>query len=113
MHQRQRSKAGGDDWMASRLGVLTEITVKVLPAAEDTRTLLISGPPAAAAVRMMTSVLQSTADVSAACHVPSNVIVGKQINEATTAFRLEGVAPSVDFRLSRLREQLGARRARG
>ena len=93
------------------LAVLTELTVKVLPAPEDTRTLIISGQTASDAVRTMTSVLQSTADASAACYVPRNVhknvpTSGVAADSASTAFRLEGVSPSVEFRLARLREQL-------
>ena len=95
------------------LAVLTELTVKVLPAPEDTRTLIISGQTAADAVRTMTSVLQSTADASAACYVPQNVhkdvpTARGAADSASTAFRLEGVSPSVEFRLTRLREQLAS-----
>jgi glycolate oxidase FAD binding subunit len=91
------------------LAVLTELTVKVLPAPEDTRTLIVRGQTAANAVRTMTSVLQSTADASAACYVPQDVPApGVAANSASTAFRLEGVSPSVEFRLARLHEQLAS-----
>jgi glycolate oxidase FAD binding subunit len=91
------------------LAVYTEITVKVLPAPADTRTLLISGLAADAAVRAMTAVLQSTADASGACHLPSGIDVpGKPLNDSVTAIRLEGVTPSVEFRLARLRDQVTA-----
>jgi glycolate oxidase FAD binding subunit len=99
------------------LAVMTELTIKVLPAQEDTRTLLVGGQAAAEAVRTMTSVFQSTADVSAACYLPQGVSVpgtgdagavrGHVAGHASvTAFRFEGVGPSVEFRLSRLRQQL-------
>jgi glycolate oxidase FAD binding subunit len=95
------------------LVVLTEVTIKVLPAQEDTRTLILCGQSAADAVRTMTSVLQSTADVSGACYLPPGVSVPSLVaavpnaaDAAITAFRFEGVGPSVEFRLSRLREQL-------
>jgi glycolate oxidase FAD binding subunit len=93
------------------LAVLTELTIKVLPAPEDARTLLVSGMTTADAVRAMSSVLQSTVDASAACHLPSGIDVpGKSAaTESTTAFRLEGVTPSVTFRLARLRELLTER----
>jgi glycolate oxidase FAD binding subunit len=91
------------------LAVYTEITVKVLPAPENTRTLLVNGLTAAAAVRAMTTVLQSTADASGACHLPAGIDVpGKSLNDSVTALRLEGVTPSVEFRLARLRDQLTA-----
>ena len=92
------------------LAVFTEITVKVLPAPQDTRTLLVHGLAAPESVRAMTAVLQATADASAACHLPPGIAVpGKPVAELTTAFRLEGVTPSVEFRLSRLREQLSGK----
>lgn len=91
------------------LAVLTEITVKVLPAPEDTRTLVVSGLGTHDAVRAMTSVLQSTADVSGACYLPAGVDApGIATDESATVFRLEGVTPSVEFRLSRLREQFAS-----
>ena len=90
------------------LAVFTEITVKVLPAPEDTRTLLIGGQSPVEAVRAMTAVLQSTADASGACHLPPGIgAPGKSLNDATTGIRLEGVTPSVEFRLARLRDALG------
>lgn len=98
------------------LAVLTEITVKVLPAPEDTRTLLVAGLDTHDAVRAMTSVLQSTADVSGACYVPSGVASSAGVAALTgladvsvMAFRLEGFTPSVEFRLSRLRDQFGSK----
>src|SRR5262249_36596019 len=77
------------------LAVLTEITVKVLPRAQDQATVLVSGLGVREGVRVMTSVLQSAVDVSGACHLPG-----------TTAFRLEGFSPSVQSRLQSLREQV-------
>ena len=44
------------------LAVLTEVTVKVLPAPEDTRTLVIAGVTAVDAVRAMTRAAGSTAE---------------------------------------------------
>ena len=89
------------------LAVFTELTVKVLPAPQDTRTLLINGQPAADAVRTMTAVLQSTADTSGACYLPQHIVMpGKPSGVSTTALRLEGVRPSVEFRLARLRDQM-------
>jgi glycolate oxidase FAD binding subunit len=91
------------------LVVITELTVKVLPAQEDTRTLIVGGQTLPDAVRTMKRVLQSTADVSAACYLPRDVaIAGVAASTPATAFRFEGVGPSVEFRLSRLREQLAS-----
>jgi glycolate oxidase FAD binding subunit len=91
------------------LVVMTELTIKVLPAQEDTRTLIVGGQTLADAVRTMKRVLQSTADVSAACYLPQDIAVtGVAAGMPATAFRFEGVGPSVEFRLSRLREELAS-----
>ncbi len=89
------------------LAVMTEITLKVLPAPEEVRTLLIVGPAVRAAVRLMSDALQSPADVSGACHIPAALSApGKPAADAVTALRLEGVRPSVDSRMAYLRERL-------
>lgn len=91
------------------LAVLTEITVKVLPAPQDTRTLCVAGLGITEGVRAMTNVLQSAVDASGACHLPADIALpGKPVDISVTAFRLEGFTPSVEFRLGRLRESLGA-----
>ena len=91
------------------LAVLTELTIKVLPVQEDTRTLIVGGQALADAVKTMKRVLRSTADVSAACYLPQDIAVPGMASQApATAFRFEGVGPSVEFRLSRLREQLAS-----
>jgi glycolate oxidase FAD binding subunit len=89
------------------LAVLTEITLKVLPAPEDVRTLLVLGLRAREAVKVMTEALQSAAEVSGACHLPAGLVVpGKPASDAATALRLEGVGPSVESRMSQVRERL-------
>jgi len=77
------------------LAVLDEVSVKVLPAPDQTRTLLLRGLDPAAAVKAMCAAMGSPHEVSGAAHA-----VGQ------TAFRLEGVAPSVEARLKGLRELL-------
>ena len=79
------------------LAVLDEVSVKVLPAPDQTRTLLLHGLDDAAAVKAMCAAMGSPHEVSGAAHVG-----GK------TALRLEGVAPSVEARLKGLRELLAA-----
>lgn len=79
------------------LAVLDEVSVKVLPAPDQTRTLLLLGLPDDAAVKAMCAAMGSPHDVSGAAHVS-----GK------TALRLEGIAPSVEARLKGLRELLAA-----
>jgi glycolate oxidase FAD binding subunit len=91
------------------LAVLTEITMKVLPAPEEARTLLVAGLDVNAAVREMTSVLQTPLDVTGACYLPARVAVpGKPSDAAVAAFRLEGFAVSVEFRAKELHDRLAS-----
>jgi glycolate dehydrogenase FAD-binding subunit len=77
------------------LAVLDQVSVKVLPAPDQTATLLLKGLNDAAAVKAMCTAVGSPHDVSGAAHV-----------RGTTALRVEGVAPSVLARLKGLRELL-------
>jgi glycolate oxidase FAD binding subunit len=79
------------------LAVLDEVSIKVLPAPDQTRTLLLFGLADDAAVKAMCAALGSPHDVSGAAHVGDR-----------TALRIEGVAPSVEARLKGLRNLLGA-----
>jgi glycolate oxidase FAD binding subunit len=75
------------------LAVLDEVSVKVLPAPDQTRTLMLIGLSDEAAVKAMCAAMGSPHDVSGAAHV-----------DGRTALRLEGVAPSVEARLKGLRD---------
>jgi len=77
------------------LAVLDEVSVKVLPAPDQTRTLLLPGLADDAAAKVMCAAMGSPHDVSGAA------LVGGR-----TALRIEGVAPSVEARLRGLRELL-------
>ncbi len=84
------------------LAAMTDVTVKTLPRAETEATLLVLGLDDAAAGKAMLAAMGSSADVSAAAHLPA-LVVGRMAEIATagravTAFRLEGVAPSVAHR---------------
>jgi glycolate oxidase FAD binding subunit len=84
------------------LAAMTDVTVKTLPRAETEQTVLVFGLDEAAAGALMTAVMGSFADASAAAHLSSSL--AERIAEtatagtAVTAFRLEGVAPSVAHR---------------
>jgi glycolate dehydrogenase FAD-binding subunit len=65
----------------------------VLPAPDQTRTLLLHGLDDAAAVTAMCAAMGSPHEVSGAAHVGDR-----------TALRVEGVAPSVEARVKGLRE---------
>jgi glycolate oxidase FAD binding subunit len=80
------------------LAVLDEVSVKVLPAPDQTRTLVLLGLSDEAAVKAMCAAMGSPHEVSGAAHV-----------DGRTALRLEGVAPSVEARLKGLRELLGGK----
>ncbi|CAN5877341.1 FAD-binding protein [soil metagenome] len=79
------------------LAVLDHISIKVLPAPDQTRTLLLLGLPDEAAVKAMCAAMGSPHEVSGAAHVGER-----------TALRIEGVAPSVEARLKGLRELMAA-----
>jgi glycolate oxidase FAD binding subunit len=84
------------------LAAMTDVTVKTLPRAETERTVLVLGLDEAAAGKLMTAVMGSFADASAAAHLPAplveRVAESASAGAAVTAFRLEGVAPSVGHR---------------
>jgi glycolate oxidase FAD binding subunit len=95
------------------LAVLTEVTFKVLPAAETVRTVLVFGAGPDAAVRAMTLALQSPNDVSGAAHLPADVASVSTVatvagaGRGVTALRIEGFGPSVDYRCRVLIDLLG------
>lgn len=94
------------------LAVLSEITVKVLPAGEKTRTVLVYGLDNANAAEAMAAALNSAHDVSGAAHLPAGIAAQSGVGyvrdpgEAVTAVRVEGPGPSVDHRCAALRDLL-------
>ncbi|MBE0532896.1 MAG: glycolate oxidase subunit GlcE [Rhodospirillales bacterium] len=95
------------------LAVLTEVTFKVLPAAETVRTVLLLGADPQAAVRAMTLALQSPNDVSGVAYLPADVASLSTVatvagaGRGVTALRIEGFGPSVDYRCRALIDLLG------
>ena len=79
------------------LAALTEVTVKVLPRPETTRTLAIAGCDDRTAQRAMVAALASPHEVGGAAHLP---------DERRTLLRLEGPPPSVEARVGSLRNEL-------
>lgn len=98
------------------LAVASEVTFKVLPAAEKTRTLLLYGLDEAAAVRAMADAACSPHDVSGLAHLPAALAAGSEVDlvrdpgMAVTAIRLEGFGPSVEARLAALRSWFASHR---
>ena len=81
------------------LAAMTDVTIKTLPRAETEATVLVQNLDDAAARKAMAAATGSFADVSAAAHLPTAVAARiaeiASAKTAVTAFRLEGVAPSV------------------
>lgn len=89
------------------LAALTEVTFKVLPAPEETRTVLVAGLDDEAAVRALRQTLQSCHEVSGAAHLPAAAAARCGLPDATmgqamTAVRVEGPGPSVAYRCAAL-----------
>lgn len=84
------------------LGLLTEVTFKVLPRAARTGTLLLDGLDDTRAVAALAAALGSPFAVSGAAHLPASA--GSDV--ARTILRIERGAASVDYRLARLVELL-------
>jgi len=81
------------------LGVITEVTLKVLPAPETSATLLIEAPDLASTAAALSAGLGSPFGVSAAAALPGQ-------NHAVAALRLEDFAASVAYRMQKLRDLL-------
>jgi len=94
------------------LAAMTEVTLKVLPAPEKTRTVLLFGLDDDRAVQAMTRALQSSHEVSGAAHLPAALAAGSAVSyvagagTSVTAVRVEGPGPSVEHRANALRREL-------
>lgn len=103
------SKVIAGSW--GTLAVATDVTFKVLPAAETETTLIIRGLLDDNATAAMSIAMGSSAEVSSAAHLPermaSRVFDGKLGSDPATLLRVEGFGPSVAYRLGQLRQMLG------
>ena len=86
------------------LAVLTEVTIKVLPAARAERTLLFFGLDDGRANAAMVQAMNAPAEVSGAAHLPQAVAARAPLDGrmAVTALRLEGFEASVAARADHL-----------
>lgn len=85
------------------LGVLTEVTFKVLPRAETSETLWLSGLDDARAAAAMSAAMGSSGEVSGAAHLPAEAAaaLGGEIaatGRSATLLRLEGIPVSIAYR---------------
>jgi glycolate oxidase FAD binding subunit len=90
------------------LGVLTEITLKVLPAPERTGTVALRGLDAGQAVAALSAALGSPWSVSGAAYLPAeaaSLLPGGSAQSMTLA-RIEDFAESVAYRTEQLRQAL-------
>jgi len=87
------------------LAILTEVTVKTLPRAEEMRSIAISGLDDATAQRAMAAALNSPHELSGAAHLPAGIGNNAQ---PLTLLRLEGPGPSVEARAAALKSELAA-----
>ncbi|RWH74178.1 MAG: FAD-binding protein [Mesorhizobium sp.] len=103
------SKLMANSW--GTLAVLTDVTFKVLPAAETEVTLALRGLLDDHAAAAMALALGSSAEVSSAAHLPERVAArvasGSLGSTAATLLRVEGFGPSVAYRISALKDLLG------
>ncbi|MDJ1017253.1 MAG: FAD-binding protein [Paracoccaceae bacterium] len=83
------------------LGVLTEVSFKVLPKPEAVASVLLEGLSVADAVRAMSKALASPFEVSGAAHAPVGVD-----GAPVTMIRVEGFGDSVAYRAEKLRNLL-------
>ena len=96
------------------LAALTEITIKVLPAPEASRTLLLCGLESHDAVVLLSRMLGGPFDISGAAHLPVEAARRSSVAEisaaaiSVTAFRLEGFGPSVDDRIGALKSRVAS-----
>ncbi len=94
------------------LGVMSEVTIKVVPAPEKTRTVLVLGAGDEDAVKAMGAALASSNEVSAAAHLPRHAAAASMVpyvsgaGGAVTAIRVEGPGPSADYRCQALKDLL-------
>jgi glycolate oxidase FAD binding subunit len=94
------------------LAVLTEITIKLLPRAEDAATVLVLGLDDVAAIQAMSAAMGSSCEVSGAAHLPPRPASRMPVQpvaasgKSVTALRLEGIQASIAYRKAKLQEIL-------
>ncbi len=81
------------------LGVLTEVSLKVLPKPEATATLQIPVADAGAAIRVLSAALKSPYEVSGAAYDPQT---------GCALLRIEGFVDSVAYRVEQLKSTLAS-----
>ena len=96
------------------LGIMTDVTLKVLPQPETEATLVLFGLNEREAGEAMTKAMGSSFDVSGAAHMPDYLAArldGVGRSDAATLLRIEGIKPSVAHRIEGLERELRPIRA--
>jgi len=94
------------------LAVATNLTFKVLPKAEKTRTVLVFGVELETAVGLMRDGISSVHDVTSAAYLPDEIATRTGIDyvagagTSVVAFRIEGPGPSAEFRCNAIRKMM-------
>ncbi|MET4688630.1 glycolate oxidase subunit GlcE [Sinorhizobium fredii] len=88
------------------LGILTEVTFKVLPVPPTAATVVVSALNDAEAAAVMAEAMAQPVEVSGAAHLPESVrgrfIDGALPDGAATVLRVEGFAASAEMRVEKL-----------
>jgi len=96
------------------LAVMSEVTFKVLPAAAETATLLVSGLVREQAFVALRRALGSAYDVAGAAYLPARAAARSTVAPVTATgadlavLRLEGLTPSVRYRAQALKQLLAS-----
>ena len=96
------------------LAVMSEVTIKVLPVAEECRTLIFDGLSDDIAVEALCAAMGTPFEVSGAVHLDGGLADALGLawlgnaGEAVTALRLEARRSSLDYRAGRLADVLAA-----
>ncbi|WP_108815488.1 FAD-binding protein [Loktanella sp. Alg231-35] len=83
------------------LGVLTEVSLKVLPDVETMGTVMLHGLPDDRAIAALSTALGSPFEATGAAHFPKS-----KFGEPLTMIRVEGFEASVTYRAQKLRDLL-------
>lgn len=104
-------KAVAGSW--GTLGIMTEVTMKVLPAPEQTNTIILRGPPDQIAVEALCMALATPTGVTGTVHLQKGLCQSfsdplmQETDEATTVIRVENFADILPRKVADLKDLLG------
>jgi glycolate oxidase FAD binding subunit len=90
------------------LGVITEITLKVMPKPEATGTLVFKGLDVAHGIEVLSAALGSPFSVSGAAFLPAEAAASIGLTGTATLIRIEDFTSSVTYRTQKLAAELSA-----